>query len=97
MPEVLWLRPHCSKWDIFLAELVQRNHDFVLWIGAEMFKPANGRWYFHTVRALEQQRITNTETFVVDGRNAGNENEPAILDQERVGDGEESSFHHCPL
>jgi hypothetical protein len=95
---VLWLGPHfCPRRDIVFAEIAQQNGDFVLWIGAQQLKAADGRSYFHTVQALEQERIANLETFVADRYNAGNENKPSILNQERVSDGEEMSLYQCPL
>jgi hypothetical protein len=98
MPEVLRVGPHfCPRRDIIFAEIAQQNGNFVLWVGAQQLKAADGRRYFHTVRALEQERIANLEKFVADGHNAGNENESSILNQERVSDGEEMSLYQCPL
>ena len=98
MPEVVGLGPHfCPRRDIIFAKIAQQNGDFVLWIGAQQLKAADGRRYFHTVRALEQERIANLETFAADRYNAGNENKSSILNRERVGDGEEVSLYQCPL
>jgi hypothetical protein len=90
--------PHFrSHRHIFLAELGKHNDDFVSWVWAQKLKAANCRRYFPTVRALEQEWIADLEAFVANGGNAGNENDPATRDYERLGDREESAWHLARL